>query len=318
MRIYPSLKAAGLDLVAVCDIDLDKARERAAQYGAGNVYSDYEKMCAKHDLDAVLVVTGPKGHYELTRALLKAGYPVWVEKPCAETAEQADELAELSRKTGKHVQVGFNYRYTMGVQRAVDLVRDGEFATPAVVSVRWWLGEPDTHRFMLHYVCHAVDLLHHVTPGGLLHVDPTRDLHIDHLRQDDFDWFIATARGPEGTLAVLELGAQMGGQCHFCRVDMMGRDGMLSVRDFTELTHYDTAPWGDLRKPDSKVYDGDRLWRTEPLLTRGFIGQTFGYIAELERFRETVQGRRDPEATVQEAAWGMHIMNTLEEAARST
>lgn len=315
MRLYPSLKAAGLDLVSVCDSDLEKARARASEYGVGKVYADWETMCAENRLDAVLIVTGPKGHEKLASALLKAGYSVWMEKPCAETAAGADALAEVARQSARHAQIGFNYRYTMGVQRCAELIRTGRFAAPATVSVRWWLGEPDTRRFMLHYVCHAVDLLHYLTPGGLTHLNPRTDLRVEHLRQDDFDWYVVTARGKSGTIAVLELGAHMGGMCHFCRVDMMGKDGVLTVRDFTEVTHYDTAPWGDLRKPDSKVYDGDRLWRTEPLLTRGFIGQTFGYILELERFRETVQGKRPGEATAAEAAWGMHVMDTLLRAA---
>ena len=314
MRIYPALKPAGLELVAVCDADEQKAQARAAEYGVSQVYTDPDKMCVAEQLDAVLVVTGPAGHYEVGKALLHKGYAVWTEKPCAVTSDQAAELAQLANQRGRHFQVGFNYRYSLRVQKATELISSGRFASPAMTSVRWWLGEPDTFRFMQHYVCHAVDLLHYLTPGGLLHDSRP---HIQYLRRDNFDWYLVTFRARQGEIAVLELGAHMGGQCHHCRVDLMSGDGLLSVRDFTELTHHDTAPWGSLVKPDSKVYDGDRIWRTEPLLHRGWLWQTYGYAEELRRFREAVQGTRPPEATVTEAAWGMQIMDQLLAVARS-
>jgi len=115
LRPYPGLADAGLELVAVCDLDQEKAQARAAQYGARHVYADHETMCRQQQLDAVLVVTGPQGHYELTKSLLRLGHHVWTEKPCAVTSAEADELVELSERAGRHVQTGFNYRYGMGV-----------------------------------------------------------------------------------------------------------------------------------------------------------------------------------------------------------
>jgi len=141
-------------------------------------------------------------------------------------------------------------------------------------------------------------------------------MHVEHQRQDGFDWYVVTFRSTTGCIAVLELAAHMSGDGHYSTVDMMSSDGLLRVEEFTQLTHYDTAPWGDLKKPDSKEFDGDHIWRTEPLLKRGGIWQTFGYSGEFERFREAIQGTRPPEATVREAAWGMHVMDRLLEGAQ--
>ena len=308
MRIYPALKPAGLELVAICDADEQKAKQRAAEYNCNRIYTDVDAMCRAENLDAILIVTGPAGHYEVGNQLLNKGYHLWTEKPCAVTAEQAQELASLAATQRRHFQVGFNYRYALGVQKAVELMQSGRFGTPAMTSVRWWLGEPDTVRFMQHYACHAVDLLHYLTPGGLVDQSPS---NVEYARRDNFDWYLLTFRGRQGGISVLELGAHMGGQCHHSRIDLMSGDGVLTVRDFTELTHYNTAPWGSLAKPDSKTYDGDQVWRTEPLLNRGWLWMTYGYAEELRRFREAVQGLRAPEATVAEAAWGMQVMDQL-------
>ena len=316
LRLYPGMEEAGLDLIAVCDADPIKAQQRATRYAVPNVYSDWQAMCDNQSLDAVLAVTGPAGHYELGTQLLERGYHLFTEKPCSVTSDQADHLVQCAEASGKHMQIGFNYRYTMGVQRAVSMIENQQFADPAVISVRWWLGEPDTQRFMQHYVCHGLDLLHYVTPGGLTHLDPQKDLHIEYVHRDNFDWYVVTMRSVSGAIVVLELGPQMSGEGHYCRIDFTSVDGLLSVHDFTQVSHYETAPWGDLRTPDSKVYDGDRIWRTEPLLTRGSIWQTFGYAEELRRFRQAVQGTRKPEATVAEAAWGMHVMDHLVDQAK--
>ena len=315
-RIYPSLKPAGLELVAVCDQDEQKLHARADEYSVTHRYTDFKKMCSEQELDAVLNVTRPPGHWAVTKELLKLGYNVWIEKPCAETSEKADDLVQCARDAGRHVQVGFNYRYTSGVQRAVDLIESGQFTEPAIVRVHWWLGETHTFKFMQHYVCHAVDLVHYLTPGGLTH---SLDMHIAHQRRDELDWFSVTFRGKTGCIAVVEVAPHMCGYGHWGQVELLGKDGVLSVRDFTALTHYETADWGDFKTPESKPYNGDREWRTEPLLfNRGTIVESWGYQAELERFREAVQGKREPEASVAEAAWGMHVMDEMMKAANYT
>jgi predicted dehydrogenase len=308
-RIYPSLGEAGLALVAVCGRDKEKTEARARAYGIEQIFSDPVRMCRETEFDAVLVVAGPRGHYDVARALIPLGIPIWMEKPCAENADQAGELSAMAQEAGVHVQVGFNYRYTAGILKARELMANGTVAPPATISVRWWLGEPDTGRFLLHYACHAVDLLHALVPGGLVN---NLDMHIDHHRQDGYDWYLVTFRGKDGCIAVLELGARMCASGHWSRVDLMSNDGLLSIRDFTEVIHHATAPWGDMLKPGDRTWDGDRVWRTEPLFGHASIEQSWGYVPELVRFRETVQGLADPEATLHEAAWGMQVLERLQ------
>ena len=292
-------------------VNPEKTKARANEYHVADVFHDPVRMCREADLDAVLIVAGPRGHYEVGRSIIPLGKPVWMEKPCAENAGQAEELSDLARKAGSHVQVGFNYRYASGIRKARDMIDSGSFASPAMISVRWWLGESDTGRFMLHYACHAVDLLHSLTPGGLLdHLDPK----IEHHRQDDLDWFQVTFRGANGCLAVLEMGAHMPLPGHWARVDLMSRDGLLTVRDFTEVIHHKSAPWGDQVRPGDQPWDGDQHWRTEPLLHHDSIENSWGYVPELIKFREIVEGAAEPETTIHEASWGMQVLKRMQES----
>ena len=170
LRIYPSLELAGLKLVATCDFDSGRAEKYAQRWGAARSYTDHRTMCDKEELDAILLVTGPQGHFELGKNLVEMGYPVWMEKPPAPTASQTEELAETAEKNEQHVQVGFNYRYTAGVQRAKKKIKEGEFGKPFAVAVRWWLGAQDGEHFLHHYLCHAVDLLSYLA-------GPLRNIH---------------------------------------------------------------------------------------------------------------------------------------------
>ena len=309
-RLYPSLKSAGLELVAVCDLDETRSRARADEYNVA-YYTDYQEMCDAETMDAVLVSIGPQAHYELSIPLLKRGYHVWTEKPPSSTAAQADEMARAAENAGRLVQTGFNYRYTLGIQKAREMVESGRFATPGTIAVRWWLGVSDPQDFMHHYIVHAADLLNYLTPGEL------GDMHIAHQRLDACDYYLVTLRAENGCIAVLEASANMALSSHWCRVDWMSKDGILSVRDFTEVTHYGTERRGKHADPDSPPYDGDRIWRTEPLIARGPFGDVWGYALELDRFRQAVLGELEPECTIREAAWSMHVCEALMKAADS-
>jgi len=57
-NIYPTFQFAPINLVATCDLSLEKAKAFANKFGAKNAYSDYHKMLETEDLDAIFVVTG--------------------------------------------------------------------------------------------------------------------------------------------------------------------------------------------------------------------------------------------------------------------
>ena len=120
--IYPSLAASGMELVAVCGRTRERTETRAAESGVEQVFYDPVEMCTAVKRDAVLIVAGPQGHYDIASALIPLGLPIWMEKPCAVNSEQASELSARAGAAGLLVQVGFNYRYTRGIQKALDCI----------------------------------------------------------------------------------------------------------------------------------------------------------------------------------------------------
>ena len=96
------------ELVAVVDIDPDRAQAAAESYG-GRAFSRVADILDK--VDAVSVATPTSTHYEVARICLENGVNVLVEKPMTSTLEQADSLIEMARARGLILQVGHQERF---------------------------------------------------------------------------------------------------------------------------------------------------------------------------------------------------------------
>ncbi|WP_249260676.1 Gfo/Idh/MocA family protein [Halomonas caseinilytica] len=116
---------ADVEVVAVCDLDGDKAHTFAAEHGISAVYTDLEAMLARDDIDAVSNVTPDGVHKATTLAAIAAGKHVLCEKPLATNATDADEMAAAAREAGVINMVNLSYRDAPAIQLARELVAEG-------------------------------------------------------------------------------------------------------------------------------------------------------------------------------------------------
>lgn len=106
------------DLVGFYDADPDTAKRVADEFHLKAFDSPAELAAA---VDVVDVVTPTPSHYKMVKLALENDCHVFVEKPLTETLEEARELIELSRKTGKLVQVGHVERFNPALLALGDL-----------------------------------------------------------------------------------------------------------------------------------------------------------------------------------------------------
>jgi predicted dehydrogenase len=99
---------ARCDLVAVVDIDPERAQAAADSYG-GTPYTRMDDML--HLVDAVSVATPTSTHFEVASTCLERGVHVLLEKPMTSTLEQADALIALAQEHGMILQVGHQERF---------------------------------------------------------------------------------------------------------------------------------------------------------------------------------------------------------------
>ena len=102
------LATAHYRLAGIHDLDAELAQRVGDEYGVP-VFASIADLCAA--VDVVDVVTPTPSHFPVVRQALEAGCHVFVEKPLTETLEEARALIELSRRTGKLVQVGHVERF---------------------------------------------------------------------------------------------------------------------------------------------------------------------------------------------------------------
>ena len=124
MQGYKNSKDA--DLIAVCDVSEERAKEAAEKYGIPNVFTDYEQMLKMDELEAVSVCLPNFMHKPATVAALEAGKHVLCEKPLATNAKEAEEMVAAAEKSGKTLAMSLNFRYQGTALTAKKLIDEGK------------------------------------------------------------------------------------------------------------------------------------------------------------------------------------------------
>ncbi len=128
LKIYSALPQA--EVAAVADVDEERLRQVAEQFGIAPQYTDYRRMIEEAALDAVVVATPDFAHFEPARAVLQAGKHCLIEKPITTSVAEADELLGLARQSGSKVQVAYNHRWLGPYHYGKQAILKGEIGTP--------------------------------------------------------------------------------------------------------------------------------------------------------------------------------------------
>ncbi len=109
-RVGPALvETENSELVAICDLDRERAAGLAARLGAGAVYADYGTALAESGADAVYIATPQNTHVELSMAALDAGKHLFCEKPLGLNGAECLRLLEAARRSDRVTSCS-NYR----------------------------------------------------------------------------------------------------------------------------------------------------------------------------------------------------------------
>jgi predicted dehydrogenase len=130
-------------LVAVTDVDADRAKGFAEQWDIPAVYEDLATLLAEQAVDVVHVCTPPKHHVPVALACLEAGVTVLMEKPPALSLSEMDVLVEAERRSTATVGTVFQHRFGAAAIRLRQLAATGELGRPllAASSTLWYRDE---------------------------------------------------------------------------------------------------------------------------------------------------------------------------------
>ncbi|MDO1582743.1 Gfo/Idh/MocA family protein [Rhizobium oryzicola] len=114
-----------VDLVAVCDVDPERAKAMAEKFGARKVYVDANEMIADPEVEMVDVCTPTHTHLPLSLAAIAAGKHVLSEKPLHTEAGPAFDASAKADAKGVRTKLGFTFRYSPAIRQIKTWIDDG-------------------------------------------------------------------------------------------------------------------------------------------------------------------------------------------------
>ncbi len=196
-------------VVVICDPS-ERARQDAARdFPDASVVTTLDQLL-EFDLDAVMVLTPDETHAQVSIPVLRAGVPVFCEKPLATTIEDCDAILETAYETTTRLYVGHNMRHMPVITLMRDLIQDGAIGEVKAVWCRHFVGHGGDFYFkdwhadrsrstglLLQKGAHDIDVIHWLANAYTREVQAVGSLSVygkitDRMDRSDQrmpDWF---------------------------------------------------------------------------------------------------------------------------------
>jgi predicted dehydrogenase len=133
------------EVVALAGTDPGRAAAKAAALGVPRSTGSADELLTDPEIDVVHICTPNATHVEMAAKAMQAGKHVVIEKPIAMNSEGAEELVRLQQATARHAMVAFTYRGYPMVERARELIANGDLGELRLVHGAYlqdWLADP--------------------------------------------------------------------------------------------------------------------------------------------------------------------------------
>lgn len=309
---------------AVCGRDEEKVKAFAEQWGFASYETDWKKLIARDDIDAVDICTPNNSHAEIALECIKHGKMILCEKPLALDGEQGETMVKAVEESGLPNLVWYNYRFLPAVTLAKNIADAGElgrvFHYRANFLQDWTISEdlPQGGAALWRLDAKAAgsgvtgDLLAHCIDtarwinGEIVSVSAVTETFIkERVHQetgekqevtiDDACAFLA--KFENGALAVFESTRYARGHKALYSFEINGENKSLAwdLHDLNRLSYFDYGTPGDRRGWSSiHVTDGDQPYVGNWWVPGLSIGYEHSFIHALYEFFKDLD---DPQPT---------------------
>ncbi len=229
------------ELVAVSDVDAQRAREAAKELAVSKWYTDYREAIRESGAEAVIIATPTKFHCDIALYAAEKGLHIFCEKPMAMSIPECEKMIEAAKKNGVMLQIGFMRRFCEDFARAREIAFSGEIGE--IVMIKSLTRGPSTpHEWMYDIQksngplaevnSHDLDTLRWFSGsepesvyalGGNYRCGDARERYPDF-----YDTVVLNIRMKNGMIGCIE-GAQGVGYGYDARVEILGTKGMVTV-----------------------------------------------------------------------------------------
>jgi predicted dehydrogenase len=287
----------------VADLDGEKARRNARDFGARRAYTDYARMIHEMDLDAVMACGPPELHRDVALAALDRDLHVWTEKPPAPALADTRAIAELAAQKQRFVQIGFMKRFAPAYIELKRIIESEEFGEPTLIEGKYccW-NVPDHRHHLLYYGVHIIDLFRFLM-GDVVEISVRKCLR----------------NGQYANAILLRFRSDAVGLMNFSsqqprvqeRVEVSGEGAVAIVDNRLALEYH--------RRGDNS-FGNTASWRPDfaiPNLANNTL-ELQGYLGEVRHFAEAALSGRQPSPSIEDGVKCMEIVDLIEAADTDT
>jgi predicted dehydrogenase len=147
-----------VQVLAICDVERGRREGQArranehytqrngATYTGCDTYHDFRDLCARPDIDAVVICTPNQWHALNAVEAARQGKDIYLEKPFARTVDEGKAIVKAVRRYGRILQVGSQQRSDSAFRTACEIVRNGRIGTVREVFVN--IGAPPEEDYL--------------------------------------------------------------------------------------------------------------------------------------------------------------------------
>lgn len=128
-----ALKWNGIQVAGILGSSYEKSKQAADELGIAKAYQSFEELVNDARIDVIHLTTPNHLHYPHAKAALLAGKHVVCEKPLTVNTAESRELMRLGREKNLVTAVNFNFRMYPMVQKAREIVRNGDIGKPFII-----------------------------------------------------------------------------------------------------------------------------------------------------------------------------------------
>ena len=325
--------------------DASAVAEAAAKYGWAESATDWRSVIARDDIDIVDICAPGWMHAEIALEALAAGKHVLVEKPLANTLEEAELMATAAasaRDRGVQSMIGFNYRRVPALALARELIAEGRLGTVRHVRAAYlqdWLSDVETpiswrlrketagSGALGDIASHAIDQVQHLTGQTVTEVTGTLRTFVterpgaaglEKVTVDDAAW--ATLGLTGGVSASVEASRVATGQKNSLKIEIYGSLGSLTfdLENLNELGFLDaTVPVREQGFRRILVNEPEHPYAAAWWPQGHVIGWEHTFTHQVRDFLLAVRDGSEPSPSFDDGLQIQRVLAAVEESARN-
>jgi len=298
------------NLVGVSD-NFEDNLQRASKY-TNNLYKDYKEMIEKEKPQMVSIVVPTKLHTQIALDLLEQNINILIEKPIADTIENANKIIQKAKEKNVKVMIGHIERFNPAIQELKKEIENGKLGKPFKVNVQRVGPFPNRIRdvgVVIDLAVHDLDIIRYILQDEVkkVYAQTENKIHTEHE-----DLLSAILRTNNNTICNIDINWLTPRKIR--KIQVIGEKGMF-VADYLKRSLYfyenDYINTKDYSS-DAKVFginEGKMIkynTKDQDLLTQ-----------ELTHFIDCIQNNKEPLVTAQDGLKALELAYEILESAKN-